>query len=73
MFKNPNPNCDKECVFTKSESVSTLVSYTPMYDKHGNNINPDRNTTYYNVRCLTCKKLWSVEEHMGETIFKERK
>lgn len=72
MFKNPNPNCDKECLFTKGDYITTLVEYTPMYDKHGNNINPDRNTTYYNISCMTCRKIWCAEECMGETTIRER-
>jgi hypothetical protein len=72
MFTNPNPNCEKECLFTKSGSMSTLMAYIPMYDKNGNNVNPDRNIISYNISCVVCGKLWSAEECMGETSFRER-
>lgn len=69
MFTNPNPDCEKECLFSQSESVKTLMAYHPMYDKHGNNINPDRNITRYVVHCHTCGKAWRAEETMGNTTF----
>lgn len=37
---------------------TTCVDYPPIYDKYGNNINPDRNTTTYHYECGNCGKTW---------------
>lgn len=40
--------------------MTTMLYYPPIYDGHGNNLNPDRNTTHSPVRCSTCGKKWDA-------------
>jgi hypothetical protein len=42
------------------ESMTTLAYYPPIYDGHGNNLNPDMNKTYNTLRCSTCGKEWNT-------------
>lgn len=71
MFKNPNPDCKKECRFSQGCSYSTDVYYPPIYDKHGNNINPDGNVTSSSVYCSVCGKKWNSTTRYGETTYTE--
>ena len=70
---NPNPTCDKDCRFTTGAGSRTCAYYQPIYDKHGNNINPDMNTTTYSMSCLVCGMEWLVEEQNGKTTIEELK
>lgn len=54
------PYCQKATTREGSVSMSTLVYYPPVYDKRGNNTNPDRNTTRSGWRCLKCKNVYST-------------
>jgi hypothetical protein len=40
--------------------MTTLAYYPPIYDGHGNNLNPDMNKTYNTLRCSTCGKEWNT-------------
>lgn len=66
---NFTPFCKREdCRISGSGTGSITAAYfEPVYDKHGNNLNPDRNvaTMYYN--CGICGKSWNVETCAGET------
>ena len=69
---NPNPSCDKECRFMQDgPSTTTMAYYPPVYDKSGNNINPDRNITSGSIVCVVCNKKWSYATQLGETVYKE--
>jgi len=69
---NPNPECPRQdCRFSYGGGSSTLAYYIPIYDKNGNNINPDKNTTTFNVNCLTCGKMWVGKSRLDETIYEE--
>lgn len=68
---NPNPGCEGECRFRVGMGMTTCVYYPPTYDKHGNNINPDRNTTSGKVWCDACDRTWWYSKCLGETTFKE--
>lgn len=70
---NPNPGCEGECRFRVGTGMTTCVYYPPIYDKHGNNTNPDGNTTSGNVWCNVCDKRWWYSTQYGETTFKELK
>lgn len=69
----PNLICDNNCLFTYGTSMSTLAYYAPMCDKNGVNLNPDRNTTYSDVSCVTCGKKWKTQTTMGVTKYEEMK
>lgn len=45
--------------------------FPPVYDKHGNNLNPDGNTTSSDVTCSTCNKKWNSSTRFGETTYTE--
>jgi hypothetical protein len=60
----PNPTCKSECRFTTSFSMTTAAYYPPIYDKHGVNTNPDRNTTTATIYCSVCSRSWN-----GTTYF----
>ena len=70
-MSNPNPTCDKDCRFAVGVSMSTAMYFQPVYDKHGNNLNPDGNTTTSTVSCGVCGKSWVSRTRLGETTFQE--
>lgn len=68
----PNLDCDKECRFQEDGmSMTTCAYYPPVYDKHGNNINPDRNVTSGAIRCTVCERKWTYHRQLGETTYEE--
>ena len=69
---NPNPTCHKDCRFTTGVGSRTCTYYQPIYDKHGNNTNPDMNTTTYSMSCLVCGKERFVKEQNGKTTIEEK-
>jgi hypothetical protein len=68
---NPNPGCELDCRFTYGVTTTTCAYYPPVYDKHGNNLNPDLNVTSGSVRCSVCDKEWNYSTRCGETTFSE--
>lgn len=68
-MKSPNPSCELECRFRDHGGMTTLAYYPPIYDKHGNNVNPDRNVTSGVISCLTCKAQWNYSTCLGETEY----
>lgn len=72
-MKNPNPTCDKECRFSHGMTITTAMYFTPVYDKHGNNVNPDGNITSGEVKCLTCNKSWMSSTQYDKTTYTEIK
>ena len=48
------PICQKPTMRTGSGGTSTLMYFAPVYDEHGNNINPDRNTNIFSYDCHEC-------------------
>lgn len=68
---NPNPNCSKsDCLFQQvGPSMTTAMYYAPVYDKYGNNLNPDGNTTSGSVKCITCDKSWSYHSRYNSTTY----
>ena len=71
MFNNPNPSCEKECIFRGSMSTTTAMYYEPIYDKNGNNLNPDGNITTTKVSCALCHRQWVSSTQYGETKYTE--
>lgn len=68
---NPDPTCKKDCRFSYGMSMTTLLYYHPIFDKHGNNVNPDGNTTSGEVSCSVCERKWSYSTRFNQTDFKE--
>lgn len=73
MINNPNPNCDKECRFSEGISSTTAMYFPPVYDKHGNNLNPDGNITSSMISCGVCGRRWNRSSSYGNTNFTEIK
>ena len=55
----------------ESGSMSTCMSYPPIYDKNGVHVNPDGNISSCTVKCITCKKEWSAITQYGKTATSE--
>ena len=68
---NPDPSCEKDCRFEMGMSMTTCMYFPPVYDKHGNNLNPDGNITSGKISCRVCNRRWSYSTRLGETEFKE--
>lgn len=51
-------NCENDCQIKDEGSVTTLVAWSPTYDKNGNYTSKNPNTITSNFRCLTCGKRW---------------
>lgn len=68
MF-DPAIDCNREdCKIHKDSGMTTLMYYPPVYDKYGNNINPDMNSTTYHARCSSCNKDWIEVYRGGERV-----
>lgn len=68
---NPNPGCEGECRFHVRGGVTTCMYFPPVYDKHGNNTNPDGNITSGDVGCSVCNRRWGYATQYGKTTFNE--
>lgn len=54
------PKCKKPTKITSAgPSTRTLVYYQLIYDKYGNNTNPDKNITTFTYKCLECETIFS--------------
>lgn len=68
MF-DPAKDCNREdCRISKGSGMTTLAYYPPVYDKYGNNTNPDMNTTTYHASCSSCGVSWTEVYQAGERI-----
>ena len=70
---NPNPTCEKLCKFISQNEMTTLIGWTPVYDKFGKQLNRDPNTTKKTVCCLTCGKQWYLSSTLGVTTIEASK
>jgi hypothetical protein len=68
---NPNPTCELNCRFIYGISTTTAMYYAPVYDKHGNNLNPDGNITSGTLECTECDKRWSYSTRYNKTEYFE--
>lgn len=68
---NVNNGCELECRITYGPSSTTCAYYAPVYDKHGNNTNPDGNITTTMVKCFTCDTKWVARTQYGKTTFEK--
>jgi len=69
MNFNPATDCPREdCHIHETPGGTTCVYYPPVYDKYGNNINPDGNISTYHMHCYTCDKKWVISYQYGKRI-----
>jgi len=54
------PSDRDDCLFEEIGRQTTLAYYAPIYDRAGNNTNPDRNVTSYRLYCHTCGRRWNA-------------
>jgi hypothetical protein len=62
-FNGDKSKCDTpdKCrISPNGPSNITTAYYNPVYNGHGVNLNPDRNTVIMPVRCATCGKEWGA-------------
>lgn len=72
-IKNPNPDCPRtDCKFTKGAEFTTAAYYVPTYDKAGNLISTDGNTTSGTVDCVVCGGHWTFITAHGVTTYTAR-
>lgn len=55
------PNCNVPTKRSEGMSARTCVHYVPVYDKEGNNNNPDRNVTTTGYHCFNCRVPFTVK------------
>ena len=61
------------CRLAVGPTDSTLIGYTPVYDRYGKRTNRDPNTHRCNIRCEACGTAWRVTERDGEAVIFDRK
>lgn len=66
---NPKPDCKQDCRFSYGISSTTCMYFHPVYDKQGNNLNPDANITTRSLKCFTCNECWISRTRLGVTEF----
>lgn len=68
VFKKLSHGCDRNCKFQQmGPSTVTAMYFAPVYDKEGNNLNPDGNISSSSYQCTECGKSWRVSEQYGQS------
>jgi hypothetical protein len=68
VFKKLSQGCDRNCKFQQlGPSTVTAMYFAPVYDKEGNNLNPDGNIRSSSYQCTECGKSWRVSEQYGQS------
>jgi len=69
-YVDGGPGCVRDdCMITENgPSIITSAYYPPVYDKQGNNTNPDMNITTQQRRCLSCGKTWTEKYQNGARV-----
>lgn len=57
--------CEKDCSISDLGSETTLIGWTPSYDKNGRRQGFDPNTHTAHYRCSTCGASWKVKTGGG--------
>lgn len=71
-IETPNEECEREdCIFVVKTEMTTCMYFQPIYDKNGNNINPDGNTTSGEMVCSTCNKKWFYKKQYGKYSYEQ--
>lgn len=68
-FVDGGPGCMRDdCQVQTVSGNVTLAYYPPTMDTIGNNINPDKNITTNNQKCIACGKTWTERWQGGHRI-----
>ena len=71
-MKVPNPNCPRnDCRYAVGVGMTTSMYYPPIYNKDGQNINPDGNVSSGELSCTSCNRKWEYKTQYGNTTYKE--
>lgn len=63
--------CERnDCMIRIQSGFTTDAYYPPMYNKDGENVNPDNNVTTGTANCIHCKKNWTYSEQRGNRTYK---
>lgn len=74
VIEQVTKDCQRDdCRIAMGGGTSTLMGWTPTYDRHGKQIGSDPNTHTQEVSCLTCRRQWIATTRSGETSIKELK
>ena len=69
----PDKECGGDCRFVVKTEMTTCMYFQPIYDKNGDNINPDGNTTSGEMVCPVCNRKWFYKKQYGEYSYEEIK
>ena len=59
-MSKPLVDCESEsCRIQVLGQMTTLLGWTPVYDKYGKSHGSDPNKTTTQYKCLTCNKEWT--------------
>ncbi len=69
-YTDGGPGCIRDdCKITINGAPTFTAAYCPpIWDKNGNNINPDMNIMHRPVRCVSCGKSWTETWQNGVRI-----
>ena len=63
------PECMRDdCMLQMGVSTMTLAHFPQIFNKNGDNVNPDGNLSITDVRCLSCGKSWKEGWKNGTKI-----
>lgn len=64
----PCPDKRTDCAFSGGGMCTTLLGWTPVYDRAGKLLNADPNTITRTVSCHTCRRQWLTRTRGGKLI-----
>lgn len=62
------PDGRDDCLFEEAGHCRSDMYFPPIYDKHGNNTNSDRNPMWWRTKCQTCGREWSSSQVGGDPV-----
>ena len=67
LVRDLTRSCERvDCSITFGAYTSTLLGWTPTYNKFGKQTSKDPNYRTQTARCLTCNKTWYITERDDE-------
>ena len=68
IIEQVTKDCQREdCRIVLGGGSSTLLAWTPTFDRHGKQIGSDPNIHTQDVYCRTCRRRWITKTRSGET------
>lgn len=67
-FKKIPCKCENAAFRSVDDAATTTCSYfPPVYDRKGNNLNPDRNLVTQTFKCTVCNRRWNLSNRGPDT------